>query len=63
VDGSQRWWRNGSTKTFGYNFASQVLAEIQTRGTLSSWWVTDSYDALMRRTNVQATAGATVEAI
>jgi len=45
--------RNGGAEwqheNLGYNFASQVLAETNSGGTLSSWWVTNSYDALMRR--------------
>src|SRR5207248_6218577 len=54
--------RNGLTKTFAYNDASQILSETNSGGTLSSWWVTNAFDTLMRRTNVQAKAGVTVNA-
>jgi RHS repeat-associated protein len=54
--------RNGITKTFAYNPASQILSETNSGGTLSSWWITNAYDTLLRRTNVQAKAGATLNA-
>lgn len=54
--------RAGMTKSFAYNLTGQMLYETNSGGTLNSWWVTNSYDTLMRRTNFQANLGATINA-
>jgi RHS repeat-associated protein len=54
--------RNSITTTFSYNNASQTLYETNSGGTTASWWVTNTFDTLMRRTGFQAKAGSTVKA-
>jgi RHS repeat-associated protein len=54
--------RNGITTTFSYNNASQTLYETNSGGTPGSWWVTNTFDTLLRRTGFQAKAGSTVKA-
>ncbi|HEV2210658.1 MAG TPA: RHS repeat-associated core domain-containing protein [Verrucomicrobiae bacterium] len=45
---------NGTTTTFAYNLAGQVLSESYSGGTLSGLSVTNGYDAYMRRTTLAA---------
>jgi RHS repeat-associated protein len=54
--------RNSITKTFTYNDASQMLSEINSGGTLNSWWTTNTYDSFMRRTAFQANTSGVVKA-
>jgi RHS repeat-associated protein len=54
--------RNSITTTFAYNFASQMLFQTNSGGTLNSWSVANTYDPLLRRTNLQVKAGSTVNA-
>jgi YD repeat-containing protein len=54
--------RNSITKTFAYNDASQLLSETNSGGTLSSWWTTNTYDSLMRRTAFEANTSSVVKA-
>jgi RHS repeat-associated protein len=54
--------RNSITTTLAYNNANQLLSQTNSGGTLNSWWVANTYDSLMRRTNLQAKAGSTVNA-
>ena len=45
---------NGTTTTFAYNLAGQVLSESYSGGTLAGLSVTNGYDGYMRRTTLAA---------
>jgi RHS repeat-associated protein len=46
--------RNGTTASFAYNNANQVLVETNSGGTLDTIAVTNAYDQFLRRTNLVA---------